>query len=92
VARRLGLTTEEDPVKVEAEVGELFPKKDWTMLSHHLVWHGRRVCLARTPACGACSIKDLCPSYGTGETDPDKAAKLVRPAPERSALAGLPLK
>lgn len=92
LARRLGLTTEEDPVKVEAEVGELFPKKDWTMLSHHLVWHGRRVCLARTPACGACSIKDLCPSYGAGETDPEKAAKLVRPGPERSALAGLPLK
>ncbi|PUB27905.1 DNA-(apurinic or apyrimidinic site) lyase /endonuclease III [Promicromonospora sp. AC04] len=91
LARRLGLTTDEDPVKVEAEVGELFPKKEWTMLSHHLVWHGRRVCLARTPACGACSISHLCPSYGAGETDPDKAAKLVRPAPERSALAGLPL-
>lgn len=91
LSRRLGLTTEEDPVKVEAEVGELFPKKEWTMLSHHLVWHGRRVCLARTPACGACSIKHLCPSYGAGETDPEKAAKLVRPAPERSALAGLPL-
>ena len=92
VARRLGLTTEEDPVKVEAEVGELFPRKDWTKLSHHLVWHGRRVCIARNPACGACSIADLCPSYGAGETDPDKAAKLVRPAPERSESAGLPLK
>ena len=91
LARRLGLTTEEDPVRVEAEVGELFPKKEWTMLSHHLVWHGRRVCLARVPACGACTISHLCPSYGAGETDPDKAAKLVRPAPERSALAGLPL-
>ena len=82
LARRLGLTDEEDPVKVEAEVGELFPKKDWTMLSHHLVWHGRRVCLARNPACGACSVSHLCPSYGAGETDPDKAAKLVRPAPD----------
>jgi endonuclease III len=91
LARRLGLTTEEDPVKVEAEVGELFPKKDWTALSHHLVWHGRRVCIARNPACGACSVAQLCPSYGTGETDPEKAAKLVRPAPERSATAGLPL-
>jgi endonuclease-3 len=91
VARRLGLTTEEDPVKVETEVGELFPKKDWTTLSHHLVWHGRRVCLARTPACGACSIAHLCPSYGVGETDPEKAEKLVRPAPDRSPSAGLPL-
>jgi endonuclease-3 len=72
-------------------VGELFPKKDWTKLSHHLVWHGRRVCISRNPACGACSIADLCPSYGAGETDPDKAAKLVRPAPERSASAGLPI-
>lgn len=92
VARRLGFTTDEDPVKVETEVGELFPRKDWTKLSHHLVWHGRRVCVARNPACGACSISDLCPSYGAGETDPDKAAKLVRPAPERSESAGLPLK
>ena len=91
LARRLRLTAEEDPVKVEAEVGELFPKKDWTMLSHHLVWHGRRVCLARTPACGACAVSHLCPSYGAGETDPEKAAQLVRPAPERSELAGRPL-
>lgn len=91
VARRLGFTTEEDPVRVEAEVGELFPKKDWTKLSHHLVWHGRRVCVARNPACGACSISALCPSYGAGEPDPDKAAQLVRPAPQRAASAGLPL-
>ena len=91
LARRLRLTAEEDPVKVETEVGELFPKKDWTPLSHHLVWHGRRVCLARVPACGACSIAHLCPSYGAGETDPDKAEALVRPAPERPASAGLPL-
>lgn len=91
VARRLGFTTDEDPVKVEAEVGKLFPKKDWTMLSHHLVWHGRRVCVSRNPACGACSISNLCPSYGAGETDPGKAEKLVRPAPDRSPSAGLPL-
>ncbi|GGM19734.1 endonuclease III [Promicromonospora citrea] len=91
VARRLAFTTQEDPVKVETEVGELFPRKEWTMLSHHLVWHGRRVCLARTPACGACSIAHLCPSFGAGETDPEKAAKLVRPAPDRSPTAGLPL-
>lgn len=91
VARRLVFTAQEDPVKVETEVGELFPRKEWTMLSHHLVWHGRRVCLARTPACGACSIAHLCPSFGAGETDPEKAAKLVRPAPDRSPTAGLPL-
>jgi endonuclease-3 len=78
LARRFGWTAETDPVKVEHEVGALFPKKDWTMLSHHLIWHGRRVCHSRNPACGACSVARWCPSYGEGPTDPDKAAKLVR--------------
>jgi endonuclease-3 len=78
LARRFGWTAETDPVKVEHEVGALFPKKDWTMLSHHLIWHGRRVCHARNPACGACTVARWCPSYGEGPTDPDKAAKLVR--------------
>ncbi len=78
LARRLGFTEEEDPVKVEHAVGAIFPKKDWTMLSHHLVWHGRRVCHARRPACGACPVARWCPSNGTGETDPVAAAKLVR--------------
>jgi endonuclease-3 len=78
LARRLGWTEETDPVKVEHEVGALFPKRDWTMLSHHLIWHGRRVCHARTPACGACTVARWCPSYGEGPTDEAAAAKLVR--------------
>ena len=78
LSRRLGWTAEEDPVKVEHAVGALFPRKDWTPLSHHLIWHGRRVCHARTPACGACPVARLCPSYGEGPVDPDKAARLVR--------------
>jgi endonuclease-3 len=78
LSRRFGWTTEDDPVKVEAEVGALFPKKDWVMLCHHVIWHGRRRCHARNPACGACPVAKLCPSYGEGETDPKKAAKLVR--------------
>ena len=78
LARRFGFTEETDPVKVEHEVGALFPKKDWTMLSHHLIWHGRRVCHSRNPACGACSVARWCPSYGEGPTDPDKAAALVK--------------
>ncbi len=78
LARRMGWTDEEDPVKVEHAVGELFPRKDWTMLSHVLIFHGRRTCHARRPACGACPVARLCPSYGVGETDPDKAAKLLR--------------
>lgn len=78
LARRLGWTTETDPVKVEHEVGALFPKRDWTMLSHHLIWHGRRVCHSRSPACGACTVARWCPSYGEGPTDPEAAAKLVK--------------
>jgi len=78
LARRFRWTAETDPVKVEFAVGELFPKRDWTMLSHHLIWHGRRICHAQKPACGACPIARQCPSYGEGPTDPATAAKLVR--------------
>jgi len=77
LARRLGWTAQEDPVKVEHEVGALFPRADWTMLSHVLIFHGRRTCHARKPACGACPVARLCPSYGVGETDPDRAAALL---------------
>ena len=78
LARRFGWTTEDDPVKVEHEVGALFPKRDWTMLSHRLIFHGRRMCHARKPACGVCPVARLCPAYGEGELDPVKAAKLVK--------------
>ncbi|SDS53725.1 endonuclease III [Microlunatus soli] len=78
LVRRFGWTTETDPDKVEAEVGTLFPRKDWTQLSHNVIWHGRRRCHARNPACGACPLARWCPSYGEGPTDPAKAAKLVR--------------
>jgi len=78
LARRFGWTTETDPVKVEHEVGALFPKRDWTMLSHHLIWHGRRMCHARNPACGVCPVARWCPAYGEGPTDPEAARKLVR--------------
>ena len=78
LSRRFGWTVEGDPEKVEAEVGALFPRRDWTMLSHLLIWHGRRVCHSRRPACGACPLAGLCPSYGEGETDSVKAAQLVK--------------
>jgi endonuclease-3 len=81
LSRRFGWTTQDDPVKVELEVGKLFPKSEWTMLSHRLIWHGRRVCFARRPACGACEIGHLCPSYGEGPTDEATARKLVKPGP-----------
>ncbi len=78
LARRFGWTEETDPVKAEHAVGALFPKKDWVMLSHHLIWHGRRCCHAQKPACGACPVARWCPSYGAGPTDPETAAKLLR--------------
>lgn len=78
LVRRFGWTSETDPVKVEHEIGALFPKKDWTMLSHHVIWHGRRICHSRKPACGACPVAQWCPSFGEGPTDPVQAAKLVR--------------
>ncbi|MET7639571.1 endonuclease III [Streptomyces sp. NPDC005438] len=78
LARRFGWTTQQDPERVEADVAALFPRSEWTMLSHRLIFHGRRICHARKPACGACPIAPLCPSYGEGETDPDKARKLLK--------------
>jgi endonuclease-3 len=78
LVRRFGWTQETDPVKVEFAIAELFPKRDWTMLSHHVIWHGRRICHARKPACGACPVAHWCPAYGEGPTDPAEAAKLVR--------------
>ena len=62
VAGRLGLTSETDAVKIEQELMPLFPRDRWTMLSHLLIWHGRRICDARKPQCGACVVADLCPS------------------------------
>lgn len=78
LVRRFGWTAETDPDKVEAAIGSLFPAKDWTQLCHHVIWHGRRRCHARNPACGACPLAAKCPAFGEGETDPVKAAKLVR--------------
>ncbi|MFE4051896.1 endonuclease III [Streptomyces sp. YIM B13518] len=78
LVRRWKWTEETDPDKIEAAVGALFPKSDWTDLSHHVIWHGRRICHARRPACGACPIAPLCPAYGEGETDPEKAEKLLK--------------
>jgi endonuclease III len=78
LARRFGWTTSPDPVVVEQDIGALFPRRDWTMLSHRLIWHGRRVCFARRPACGACPVARLCPAFGAGPTDPEVARGLVK--------------
>jgi endonuclease-3 len=81
LARRFGWTVATDPGEVEQEVGALVPRSEWTMLSHRLIWHGRRVCHARRPACGACGIARLCPSFGEGPIDEQTARKLVKPGP-----------
>jgi endonuclease III len=78
LARRFGLTQSEDPVQVETDLCALFPRREWTMLSHRLIFHGRRTCHSRRPACGACPVASLCPSYGIGETDPARARRLLR--------------
>ena len=88
LVRRFGWTDLEDPVKVEHAIGALFPRKDWTLLSHRIIYHGRRVCHAKRPACGACPIAKLCPSRGIGEQDPLKAAALLKYKPGEG---GLPL-
>jgi endonuclease III len=78
LARRFGWTTNTEADKIEADVAALIPKREWTILSHRLIWHGRRCCHARRPACGACALARLCPSYGEGPTDPETAAKLLK--------------
>ena len=78
LVRRFGWTDETDPVKAEHAIAALFDKRDWTMLSHRVIWHGRRRCHAKKPACGACPLAHWCPSYGEGPTDPVAAAALVK--------------
>lgn len=64
LSRRFGWTTDSDPVRVEHEVGALFPRREWTPLSHRMIFHGRRICHSRKPACGECVLAPLCPSFG----------------------------
>lgn len=93
LARRFGWTTSTDPVVIEAEVGQMFPRKDWTMLSHVVIFHGRRICHARKPACGVCPVAAMCPSFGEGEIDPVKARKLLKYelTPGADGIAAVPL-
>ena len=62
---RLGLTNHTDPVKIERDLMKVLPEEDWTLTSHRLIWHGRRICKARKPACIECGIASLCPSNGS---------------------------
>jgi len=78
LSRRFNWSASMDPVKVEHEVGELIPQAEWTNLSQRMIWHGRRVCHSRKPACGACTLAKICPSVGIGEMDSEKAKLLVK--------------
>ena len=78
LSRRFGWTKENDPVKVEFAVMKLIPEKEWTNISQRMIWHGRRICHSRKPACGACPLAKLCPSFGAGETDKVKAMALLK--------------
>ncbi|GIE34176.1 endonuclease III [Actinoplanes italicus] len=91
LTNRFGWVDEQDEVKIEFLVAELIEKRDWTMLSHRVIFHGRRVCHARTPACGACTLAAMCPSYGTGPTEAAPAAKLLKGprARDLAAAAGV---
>ena len=64
LSRRMGLTRQHDPVKVEKALIKIVPKADWTLFSHLLIWHGRRRCSSRKPDCAHCEISDLCPKRG----------------------------
>lgn len=64
LSRRMGLTTETDPVKVEQDLMRLIPESEWTMFSHRMIFHGRRVCQARWPRCETCALAEICPKVG----------------------------
>jgi endonuclease-3 len=62
LSQRLGFSREDDPVKIERDLAGIVPREDWARFPHLLIWHGRRVCTARTPRCESCVLADLCPS------------------------------
>lgn len=79
ISRRLGWTKNTDPVKVEYDLMEIFDPSDWVLLNHRLIYFGRRICHSRKPACGACPMAKLCPSFGKeGPTDKTEATKLLK--------------
>lgn len=88
LVRRWQWSEETDPVKIEHAVGTLIERREWTMLSHRVIFHGRRVCHARKPACGACTLARWCPAYGTGPTERAEAVALLK-GPRTAELAAL---
>ena len=91
LSQRLGLTRHEDPVKIERDLQRVVPRADWARLPHLLIWHGRRICDARRPACERCVLEDLCPSSRllpeTRSSDASGRARVEAPSTRRSARA-----
>lgn len=88
LAGRLGLSSEHDPVKIELDLMRQLPQPAWTTTANRLIWHGRRVCHAKAPACDACALAPQCPSYPlTAPPKPAKPAKAAKPAKPRKARA-----
>jgi endonuclease-3 len=67
LSRRLGLTAEKDPVKIERDLMELIPPKEWIAFSHRMIHHGRQTCTARKPQCGVCPLEKVCPKIGVAD-------------------------
>lgn len=78
LSRRFHWSDSLDPVKVERDVSALIPQQEWTNLSQRMIWHGRRICHSRKPACGVCPLARICPSVGIGEMDPIRAGVLAK--------------
>ena len=87
VSGRLGLTSETDPVKIERDLMPLFPREEWTMLSHLFIEHGRTICIARTPKCAECPLNDICPSSRVAPGTTSRAAPAVTPRQKKKAAA-----
>jgi endonuclease-3 len=85
ISQRLGWTKNTDPEGIEQDLMRLFPQKDWDMISHVLIFHGRRVCSAMRPACAACHVNDVCPSAFKAETVGRKSLRVI---PETKTKAG----
>ncbi len=86
LSQRLGMTTEEDPVKIEQDLMRLLPREQWTPFANRLIWHGRRVCIAKQPLCEQCGLAPLCPSAqmpGTAAAKPKAKAKPTAKAPAK---------
>jgi endonuclease-3 len=80
ITQRLGWTKETTPEKIEPDLMRIFPRRDWDMLSHVLIFHGRRICFARKPACATCPVSDVCPCAFKAEMVGRKAGRAPRVA------------